>query len=164
RPLLLASAVWAAVLVVISGRVAFSPRTHTVYPIFARAGHDWRSGTDLFAEPPRPGIDVYRYSPFAAVVFVPFSLLPDAIGGVLWRLLGAALLLGGFAWGTRRVLPVRLSATQTAALWLLLVPLSLPSLNNAQSNVHVMGLLLIAVAGAAERRWNLAAVCVAVAC
>src|SRR5206468_3756597 len=93
----------------------------------------------------------------------PFSLLPDALGGVLWRLLGAGLFLGGFAWWARRVLPGRLSARETAALWLLLLPLCLHSLNNGQSNVHVIGLLLIAVAAAAERRWNLAAICVAVA-
>jgi len=159
-----ALAVWSGILLVIACRSFLWPNTHSVYPIFARAGHDWGSGRDLFAEPPRPGIDVYRYGPLAAVVFVPFSLLPDAVGGVLWRLAGAGLFLGGFAWWARRVLPGRLSANETAALWLLLVPLALHSLNNGQSNVHVIGLLLIAVAGAAERRWNLAAICLALAC
>jgi hypothetical protein len=164
RPMRLALTVWVIVLLAVSCRAALSPRTHTVYPIFSRAGADWLSARDLFAEPPRPGIDVYRYSPFAALAFAPLGLLPDAIGGVLWRLFGAALFLGGFAWWTRRALPGRLSANQQAALWLLLVPLSLPSLNNGQSNVHVIGLLLIAIAASAERRWNLASACLAVAC
>jgi hypothetical protein len=42
--------------------------------------------------------------------------------------------------------------------------LSVGSLNNGQSNPLIAGLLLAAVAGAARRRWNLAAACAAAAC
>src|SRR5262249_60051181 len=93
----------------------------------------------------------------------PVGLLPVAPGGCLWRLANAAAFLGGFAWWCAAVLPGwrSLSAGRRAALWLLLVPVSVGSLNNGQSNPLVAGLLLAAVAGVADRRWNVAAACVA---
>jgi hypothetical protein len=48
-------------------------------------------------------------------------------------------------------------------LYLLHIPLSVGSLNNAQSNPLVLGLLLIGVAAVAEQRWNLASGCLALA-
>ena len=35
--------------------------------------------------------DPYRYSPLVTVLFVPFSQLPDRVGGVLWRRLLALM-------------------------------------------------------------------------
>jgi hypothetical protein len=46
----------------------------------------------------------------------------------------------------------------------LVLPLSIGNLNNGQSNLLVLGLLLAAVAGAAQQRWNLAAACVTLVC
>jgi len=107
------------------------------------------------------GLDRYRYSPAVAALFAPFSLLPDRVGGCLWRLLNAAIFLGGFAWWCAAVLPGwrSLSQGRRAALWLLLVPVAVGSLNNGQSNPLVAGLLLGTVAAVAERRWNVAALC-----
>src|SRR5262249_17190530 len=68
------------------------------------------------------------------------------------------------AWWARVALPLPLSRMQRAGLFLLVVPLSIGSLNNAQSNALVLGLLLAALAGAATRRWNLAALCIGLAC
>src|SRR5262249_9785489 len=53
---------------------------------------------------------------------------------------------------------------QLAALFLLIVPLSVGSLNNGQSNPLVIGLLLAGVAAVAGERWWLASACVALAC
>jgi hypothetical protein len=47
---------------------------------------------------------------------------------------------------------------------LLVALLSVGSMNNGQSNVLVIGLLMAAVAAVTEERWNLASICVAVAC
>jgi hypothetical protein len=157
--------VWGAILLVICGRVLLSPRANSVYPIFAHAGRAWLAGEALYSDARPEGLDVYRYSPAVAALFAPLSLLPDAVGGCLWRLLNAGALLAGFAWWCVAVLPGwrSLSRGQRSMLWLLLVPLAVGSLNNGQSNPLVIGLLLAAVAGAAARRWNVAAVCVTVA-
>ncbi len=162
----LALAAWVVVVLAICGRVLLASKPHGVYPIFAHAGAGWLAGEDLYSAPaPESGLDQFRYSPAVAALLAPFSLLPDRVGGSLWRLLNAAVYLAAFAWWCAAVVPggTRLTAARRAALWLLLVPLSVGSLNNGQSNPLVMGLLLAAVAGVARRRWNLAAACVAVA-
>jgi hypothetical protein len=145
----------------IGGRVLVSGRCHSVYPIYAEAARAWMAGTDLYN---RPTGDPFRYSPLVAATLVPCALLPDALGGVLWRLINAAVYLGALAWWCRLVLPQPLSRKQRALLFLLALPLSIGSLNNGQSNALVVGLLLAGVTGVAVRRWNLAAGCIAVAC
>ena len=157
----------AAVVLVVCGRVLLAPRANGVYPIFANAGQSWREGEPLYPGVARPGVpDQFRYSPPVAALFAPFSLLPDRLGGCLWRLLNAVVYVAAFAWWLRAATPGgnRLSQRTRAALWWLLLPLSVGSLNTGQSNALVMGLLLAAVAGVARQRWNLAAACVAAAC
>jgi hypothetical protein len=140
-----------------------APHTKSVYPIFAAAARCWVAGGDCYGEL-APGLDRFRYSPAVAALLVPFSVLPDSLGGALWRLLNAGVYLGALAWWVRVVLPPSLTAGQRAALFLLVVPLSVGSLNNGQSNALVIGLLLAALAAAKTDRWNLAAGCVVLAC
>ncbi|HEV3257782.1 MAG TPA: glycosyltransferase family 87 protein [Gemmataceae bacterium] len=159
----LALAVWVGLMAAVTCLALVRPRTHSVYPIFAKAGRSWLAGADLYG-PPAGSLDQYRYSPVAAVVFVPFGLLPDGLAGVIWRWLGAGVYLGALVWWVRAVLPRRLSGAERGLMFLLIVPLSAGSLHNGQSNVLVLGLLLAGVAGVAVERWWLAGVCVAVAC
>jgi hypothetical protein len=154
-----AVAVWLLLLLGIMLRGFAKPHSNTVYPIFAEAARHWLVGEDLY----RPVGDPYRYSPLVAILLTPFTLLPDALGGVVWRLLNVCVYLGALVWWGRAVLPP-LSRRQWALLFLLIVPLSVGSLNNAQSNALVLGLLLAGVAGAASERWNLASVCLGLAC
>jgi hypothetical protein len=136
------------------------PQRHSVYPIFAEAGHNWHSGCELYQHGTS---DPFRYSPFVAALFAPLSFLPDHLGGVLWRSLGLGVYLGAFTWWTRRVTDKPLSASQRALLFLLLLPLSVGALNNGQSNLLLMGLLLAACAAAMAGRWNLSSLCIALA-
>jgi hypothetical protein len=96
-------------------------------------------------------------------MLVPFGLLSDRVGEIAWRLLNAGAYLGALTWWSGVVLPVTLSRSQRAALFLLVVPLSVGSLHNGQSNALVMACLLAGVAAVASQRWNLAAACVTLA-
>jgi hypothetical protein len=156
---LLVLCVWIAILTIISVRVLVQPRWNSVYPIFADAGRHWRAGTELYRIPNNP----YRYSPLVTVGFVPWSLLPDPVAGALWRLVNAAVYLGALAWWCRVILPRKLTAAEWAFLYLLVVPLSVGSLNNGQSNALVLGLLLAGLAAATQRSWTLAGLCIALA-
>jgi hypothetical protein len=159
-----AAEVWLLVVLVVCVRAVCWPHVHTLYPTYAAAGGDWLAGASTYYHGERPPyFDQYRYSPLVSALLVPFHLLPERLGGVLWRLLNAGVLLAGVGWWARSGVPLALSARHQAALFLLTVPLSLSSLGNGQPNALMIGLLLIAVTGAARGHWWLAAMCVALA-
>jgi Glycosyltransferase family 87 len=157
-----AVALWTIALIVVSIRVVAAPRARTVYPIFAESARQWWSGGPMYA-PHRP-LELqggYRYSPAFAILMTPFALLPDGIGGVVWRLFMTGIFLGALGWFARSVLPRPLTRTQTALLFLFVFPLSLASVSNGQVNVLIIGVILAAAAGAKAGRWNLVALCMA---
>ena len=163
---------WIALCLGCCTRALLFPTSHTVYHNYAGAGRCWLGGVDAYdLERDQAGgvsqrMSGYRYAPLVSILFVPFSLLPDGLGGALWRLVSFACFLGAFAWFQKTVLPGarELGDTAKAALWLLLVPLCLGSMNNGQANVLLMGLLLAAGAAVVAERWNLAAALLAGAC
>jgi hypothetical protein len=156
--------VWTIILLVICIRVAISPRVHSVFPIFSTAGLHWRQSQELYL--PYffdPDLDVFRYSPLAAALFAPWSIFSDRWGNVLWRMCNAAIYLVALGGWAKTVLPICLSRFNQALLFMLVVPLSVTCLNNGQSNVLLIALLLISTVAVQTGRWNLAAVCVALA-
>jgi hypothetical protein len=163
---------WILVCAACCTRAYCFPTQHTVYHNYASAGRAWRTGTDAY-EIERdstgaaiPRMSAYRYAPPVSVLFVPFSMLSDAAGSALWRLVSYACFFGAFAVYVRLVLPgaSQLQGKSVAGLWLLLLPLSLGSMNNGQANVLLMALLMGALAAAMAQRWNWSAVLLAGAC
>lgn len=157
-PVKLAVTVWSVIALIVGGRILINPRTHSVYPIHAHAGMHWVAGDNLYG-PAKECPDIYPYSPTVAVSMIPFSLLPMRAGDLLWRLLNVGVYLASLFWLSRSVLPFRPNTTQLAALFLLIVPLSIGSINNGQCNTLIIGLLLAATAAAADERWSLATIC-----
>jgi hypothetical protein len=108
-------------------------------------------------------LDTFRYTPFIAATLAPWSLLPERLGGILWRLVNSGVYVGGAWWLLRAAAPVELSRRQTSIFFLLLVPLALTSLGNGQVNPLIIGLLLAGLAAARVQRWWLSAVFIALA-
>jgi len=180
-----ALAAWGIVLTVVCVRTATWPRTHTVYPIFALASQNWLAGTSLYGQTP---FDIYRYSPLVAAAFVPLGSLPLWLGGVFWRLLEAAVYGAALFWWCRFMTAARSSPNPyptpkvsrfgigfgptyktrdrnwMAVFLLLVLPLSLDNFNNGQSNLLMIGLVVLAIAACGTDRWNLAGACAAAAC
>ena len=148
------------------------PTSHTVYHNYANAGRSWLAGSDAYdLERDASGAVVarmsgYRYAPLVSAAFVPFSLLPDSWGGLVWRLANYLCFFAAFAWFIREVLPgaKSLPVNAQASLWLLILPLTVGSMNNGQANVLLMALILVAGAAALRERWNLTAIVLACAC
>jgi alpha-1,2-mannosyltransferase len=157
-------AVWIALLAGMCGRAFLMPNSRTVYNIWSSSSMLWWSGGELY-QPHRPASvpPGFRYSPTFAILTTPFAWFPDAVGGVLWRCCCTILFAGAVSWWIRAVLPWRLSRDQAAQLFLLMLPLSVQSMSNAQANVPVITCLLATVAAIKERRWTWAAVFIAVA-
>src|SRR5262249_28159203 len=180
-----ALASWGLMLTLVCVRTAIWPKTHTVYPIFALASQNWLAGASLYGQTP---YDIYRYSPLVAAAFVPLGFLPLWLGGVCWRLLEAGVYATALTWWCRsmsaadsRSNPIpnhrgfgiecefgqdqkSLDRNWLAVFLLLLLPLSADNLNNGQSNLLMIGLVVLGIVACSAERWNLAGACAAAAC
>jgi hypothetical protein len=153
--------IWTLIIGVTALRVFVSPGRHSIFPVFAQAGHNWLNGIDMYETRDR---DCFRYSPLVGALLTPFALLPDSIGEVLWRLLNATVYLAAVVGRSRVVLSPSLSRNDLGLILLLIIPLSVGCLNNGQSNPLVIGLLLGVMVCVQQDRWNAASLFAAVAC
>jgi hypothetical protein len=167
----LARLAWGTLFVFVLIRAVVQPHRQTVYPIFEFAGSCWVSGEDCYSDHVREakaaaqGIDLdqFRYAPAVAAFFAPLALLPDAVGGTIWRVLNFGVFGFGVLWLLRRIYLSQKPDMRSwqGLLWLSMLPLSLSSLNNSQANPLAVGLLAISTVAVLESRWNLAAFCLA---
>lgn len=156
RPTLrLALIVWTLIFVGIGLRLTLSKRCNSVYPIFSEAGRRWSAGETLYI-PPTYELDQFRYTPTIAAFFAPWGQLTDRAGATLWLVLSGALFLGTFvAWWR--------DPSTTGLALLLVIPISLGSINNGQCNALICAMSLLAMLAFRRERWTLAALAVTVA-
>jgi hypothetical protein len=150
---------WSALIIGVLIRSLLKPGSGTVFPIFHTAGGRWLHGGNLYSG----GTD-YLYSPLVAALFSPLALLPYWLANVVWRLGVVATYLAAVrAWlrnengGTARI-----PAENHALVFLLLLPLSIGSINNAQANPLVVALIMFALIAARSMRWAVAALCIGI--
>jgi len=148
-PAWLATTAWVVLALACATKSYLRPDKNTVFPIYTFAAGEWLAGRDVYVK--MPGYDYYRYSPLLAAFFVPWRELGDAWGGAIWRLLGAGLLACGLCRWLRDAVP-QLSRNQKAVVFLLVWPFALQNIHNGQSNVHMLGLLLLGLSDAATSR------------
>lgn len=159
----LAVFLWAVVLVASVGRglLHSSPRHQGIYAVYAEAGRHWLDGEQVY--PRYFDSTVFTYSPLCAAGFVPFAVLPDVVGSMLWRLFLCGFYLLALRQWINAALPSSLTHSQQALLYLAVIPVTVPTLLNAQAGALVIALILFTIAAAAKGRWNLAALCIALA-
>ena len=145
--LMLPATLWVVYLLfaVVAGIQAIMIGTHSAdgftytdynnYIIFRNSFTHLVQGKNLFTHYPAEYWDLYKYSPAFALFMVPFSVLPDWIGLPIWNMLNAGALL----WGCS-LLPFDKRAKVLIG-WLLLLEL-LTSMQNAQSNGLMAGLII----------------------
>ena len=161
RPLYrLVLALWLFMVLAVCVRVAVYPHRQSVYSAdYAPAGWDWLHGQEVY----RPQ-QHFIYSPPVAALMVPFAVLPDRIGNVLWRLVCTAGLCAIAAAWTRSGLSgigsesaPRGDTAPYASVFLLLLPLVAGNVNLGQMNLPILVLVAGSVLAVREHRWNLAA-------
>ena len=144
-------ALWVAVGVAVAVRTLVRPEQHTVFPLLASSADHWQADLPLYVkyEP----FDYFRYPPVFAVAVGPLSALGLRLGGIVWGWLNLGI-YGAGLWRLRRdVLPADWSPGRAAAFYALGLAGALRGLWNGQSNALAVGLLLLAAAGVARRRW-----------
>jgi hypothetical protein len=107
------------------------------YAIFRAAFGHLRNGLDLYAMYPAEQLDYYKYSPTAALMLAPFSVLPYGAGLWLWNLLNAGVLCASIV----LLLPGRAA---TGALLIVLLE-AVGAIQNTQVNALLAGLMIFAL-------------------
>jgi len=105
------------------------------YMLFRETFHRLISGRDIYSPPPGEIRD-FLYSPSFALLFAPFAIWPFALGLLLWNGVNALAVY----YGLTRLLPAREARLALAIVLLDVVR----SLQAAQSNALVAGLILVA--------------------
>jgi len=157
-------AFWLVLFALILGDVARRPTQHTTMPTYRLAATQWWQGQDPYSQNAHAG---FLYFPQAAFLFTPFNAVPFMAGEILWRV----VTFGLFFYALRRLAQCFLnrdgvfSDRSFLILSLLAVPSSLASLRNAQFDLPLAALVVLAAAEIASARWNAAAawLCIAVA-
>jgi len=155
---------WILIFLAINTDVVLHPLKHTTMPTYRLASTQWWAGHDAYTTNAHAG---FLYFPQAAFLFTPFNALPFLAGEILWR----AATFGLFAYALARLNTFFLSPNRPEPgktfllLSLLAVPSALASLRNAQFDLPLAALIVLAAAEIATARWTAATVwlCVAVA-
>jgi hypothetical protein len=144
---------WTVVLLGIWIRIGFFSHSHDVFATYADAGRRWSSSLPLYTY-----TRGFVYSPLVAAFFAPFSWLPISLGSVLWRLVNAAIFVGAIFWWLKAEITDRIPESSYWLVFLLVLPLALGNFNNGQVNPMIIGLLMLAILAAHQKRWILSAV------
>ena len=135
-------AVIASVQAILMGPHMFGGHVYTDYNnyvIFRQSFFHLIRGTNIYMLYPAEQWDLYKYSPTFALFMGLLAHLPDMIGLSIWNLLNAFVLFAAI-----RILPFK-KDTQVLLLWFVLLEL-LTSMQNAQSNGLMAGLMIAAYA------------------
>jgi hypothetical protein len=137
---------YAGAAVVVSIRGAWlRPGSINNFRIFRCAFLHLIRDQNLYADHPAQYDDLFKYSPTFALLMAPLALLPTAVGLLVWNLLNA---LAPY-WAVRAL---RLPSGATAFVLLFIAIELLGSLQNAQSNGVVTGLMIGSFAAFERRR------------
>jgi hypothetical protein len=138
-----------AILAVATAVIIASGSGRTVVPAYREGAVYWMAGKTIFAH---PGVGGFVYLPQAAVLFIPFALLPIVAGEVFWRFINIGVFaLGIFqfarlarVWSGKELFPL---------MTLVTLPLAWDCARNGQATLALTGLMLLAVVAAADQRW-----------
>jgi len=125
------------------------------YLIFKNSFLHLFNGKDLYALYPELKIDLFKYSPTFAVLFSPFSIMPDYVGLVLWNLLNAMFLFFAI-----KMIDVE-EKKKSFILWFILIEL-ITSMQNYQSNALTVALIILTFVMMGRKKYLLAGICIAV--
>ena len=137
------------VLFLITAAIIASGSGRTVVPAYREGAVYWMAGQTIFAH---PGVGGFVYLPQAAVLFIPFAMLPVVAGEVLWRFVN----IGVFAFGIfhfARLVRGSSGKGLFPLMTLVTLPLAWDCARNGQATLIITGLMLLAVVDIARTRW-----------
>ena len=124
------------------------------YVIFKQSFYHLKSNKDLYVLYLDEHFDLYKYTPTFSVFFGIPAMLPDWLGLNVWNLLNALLLLAAIYY-----LP-RLNNLQKGWTLIIILIELMTSMQNAQSNALIAGLIIFAFGFLENRRYLFATFCI----
>jgi hypothetical protein len=121
----------------------------TVVPAYREGALSWTAGEIIYKH---LGVGGFTYLPQAAILFIPFAVLPKAAGEVLWRLVNIGVFAAGlfsFAGLARG----RKGRELFPLMTLVTLPLAWDCARNGQATLALTGLMLLAVVAVAREQW-----------
>ena len=125
------------------------------YVIFRQSFAHLVAGRDLYVLYPSEHWDLFKYSPAFALLMAPIAVVPDFAGLVLWNFCNAAVLCFAL-WS----LPSLTESRRLFALVFVSVEM-VTSLQSAQSNALIAGLIILAFVQLEKKQVLLATLCIA---
>lgn len=141
----------------LKGVKIFDGREYTHYNnflIFKYTFFNLIEGRDIYALYPDLFWDYFKYSPAFALLMGPLAVLPNLPGLIFWNLLNTLILFFAV-----KMLPEQEEKVKAFILWFIALEL-LTSLQNAQSNGLMAGLLVFAFVSFERRNVFLASLCI----
>lgn len=118
-------------------KLLFTENAFNNYDIFRYSFYHLMNGQSLYVAYPEQHFDLFKYSPSFALLMGPFWILPRWIGVLIWNLINALL----------PVLALKYFTKSTKDRWffaLFILIEMLTSVQNAQSNGLMLGLMMLA--------------------
>ncbi len=137
------------VLFLATAAIILHDSSRSIVHIYRFAALSWASGTRIYE---LSGIGGFTYFPQAAILFLPFALLPHSMGEVLWRLVSIGVFAFGL-WGFARLAGERSEGKFFLLVSLVAAPVAWDCARNGQATLLMTGLMLLAAVELARRRW-----------
>jgi len=139
---------WGALFFVVAAMI-LSGNTRVSIPAYWNAALNWIDGAALYDG---TGVGGFVYLPQAAILFIPFALLPRVLCEVLWRVVN----IGIFAAGVRsfsRHASEKSGRELFPLMTLVAIPFAWDCARNGQATLSMTGFMLMAVGDVASSRW-----------
>ena len=149
---------WLLAFILIFAKVILEPGVHSVVDSYLLGAERWSQETTLYSGP-----GGFIYTPLFALLFTPFLHLPEAATDSIWRVFIMSLYLYALI---RLILMVRGRSSGQVKKWLgllslIAVPIAFSGFRNGQVNVILASIMVLVVCQIAEKRWNQAAILLA---
>lgn len=153
---LTAWSVWIALAIVCNLITLLETTERSVFPNYRAAVKNWIAVEPLY----NLGGSGFVYAPQAAMVFVPWGILPKPFGEIVWAWTNLGILAAGVYRFTRLL--------STDDRWFLVnslvsVAMAAGCARNGQATLIITGLMILGAADAGEKRWWRATILLAIA-
>lgn len=138
-----------AVLTLVAIAMILAGHGRAFDPSYRTAALNWLVGRDLYDG---KGVAGFVYFPQAAILFIPFALLPLMLGEILWRLLS----IGSFAFSILKFSRFAGDKDQFdlfPLMSLVTIPFAWDCARNGQSTLIMTAMMLLAVVDIGQSRW-----------